>query len=431
MRRTAERKKYGIQKIFSSLSFFFFIFLFPSIVNSEDIIEVKGVKHWSTSEYTRAVIELSGSVEISHGKLSNPERLFFDLKNAKILKDVQKNVAVNDKLLKMIRVGQFNATTVRVVFDLEVSEYEFKTLNLEDPARLVIEIFQRGGGDKKTDSKTEAAITPKTAPGIVPSIVQRRIVLDAGHGGHDPGAIGPNGLYEKDVVLDIALKARDMIKKEYPQYDVILTRDKDVFIPLEERAKIANNNNADLFVSIHANASPNKKARGMETYLLNWTDDEEAMKVAARENAISLKQMKQAKSELGFILASLERESKRDESVKVAGYIQNSLVSTIKPQYPKVNNLGVKQALFYVLVGAKMQSALVEVSFISNPEEEKLLNTDSYREKLAGSIASGIHSYFSAAAPQQTPEKRFISYSKHASDKPKIKRAKYTRRAAR
>lgn len=400
----------------------------PSISNSEDIIEIRGIRHWSTAEYIRVVIDFSGPAEFSKNKLSNPERLFFDIKNAKLVKGLQANIAVGGKVLKGIRAGQFDAATARIVFDLETADYDFKVFSLEDPSRLVVDIFTKGSGDNKADVKTEAkSESERQAVESKPKekfFAQRRIVVDAGHGGHDPGAVGPGGLYEKDVVLDIALKVRDMMIREYPSYEVILTRDKDVFIPLDERAAIANKSNADLFVSIHANASTNRHARGMETYLLNYTDDEEAMKVAARENAISLKKMKQVQNELNVILASLERESKRDESVKVAGYIQNSLKSSIQPQYPKVIDLGVKQALFYVLVGAKMPSALVEVSFISNPEEEKLLSDESYREKLAFSVVSGIHSYFSAAPPQKV-----INYNKHKGNgTPKAKRIKYSRR---
>jgi N-acetylmuramoyl-L-alanine amidase len=246
--------------------------------------------------------------------------------------------------------------------------------------------------------KPDDAVSPSKPQ--MERFVKRTVVIDAGHGGHDPGAVGPSGLYEKNVVLDIAMRVREIMKKDYPFYNVILTRDSDVFIPLPERAEIANRNSADLFVSVHANSSTNRKAGGIETYLLNWSNDAEALKVAARENAISLKKMKQMKGELGVILASLERESKRDESVKVAGSIQNSLASSVGQKYPDVNDLGVKQALFYVLVGAKMPSTLVEVSFISNPKEEKLLAGESYRQFLARSIADGIHKYFAAQPPQ-------------------------------
>jgi N-acetylmuramoyl-L-alanine amidase len=420
-------------KLYMMLYVFCFLWV-PCISSAEDIVEVRGLRHWTAPGYIRVVIDMSGPVEFTKGNLSNPERLFFDFKNAKIVKGSQTNFPVGDKLLKSIRIGQFNAATVRVVFDLESSDYEFKIFNLEDPARFVIDISAKGGSDNKQEIKTEMKKNElqeqRPAVPSEPKFVQRKIVLDAGHGGHDPGAVGPGGLYEKNVVLDIALKARDIMKKEYPLYDVVLTRDKDVFIPLDKRTAIANKVNADLFVSIHANASPNRQARGMETYLLNWTDDEEALKVAARENAISVKQMKQAQSELSVILASLERESKRDDSVKLSGYIQNSLVSSIRPQYPKVLNLGVKQALFYVLVGAKMPSTLVEVSFISNKEEEKLLSDDAYREKLAASIAAGIHKYFSSVPAQKT-----VVYKKESpaddinSDKPaSSSRVKYIRK---
>lgn len=368
-------------------SVFCFLFLFPSISSSSDIIEVKGIRHWSTSEYIRVAVDLSGPTEFTRGKLSNPERLFFDLRNAKLIKGLQTNHAVSDKFIKMIRIAQFSPTIARIVFDLETTDYDFKVVKLEDPARLIIDIFPNNSGKDKADTKTEAM--------ILPNFFKKKIVIDPGHGGHDPGAVGHSGLYEKDVVLDIALKVRDIIKREYPTYEVILTRSSDVFIPLTERAAIANKEDADLFVSIHTNASTNSQARGIETFILNWTDDEESMKVAARENAISLKQMKQAQSELGLILASLERESKRDESIKLAGNIQKALISNVLSYDSIIYNRGLKQALFYVLVGAKMPSALVEVSFISNPEEERLLASESYRQKLAYSIVSGINAYFS------------------------------------
>ncbi|MDI6802102.1 MAG: N-acetylmuramoyl-L-alanine amidase [Thermodesulfovibrionales bacterium] len=400
-RQKTEDRKQNVEnrnkKISSVFCFFFpalcFLFMLPAIGNSGDLAEVKGLRHWSTSEYIRVVVDLSDSVEFAEGRLSNPERFFFDLKNARLMRGLKTNYTVTDMSLKSVRVGQFKADTVRIVFDLEKSDCAVKTFKLEDPSRIVIDIFRNIPESNKSETAADN--------NVMHDIVQRRIVIDAGHGGHDPGAVGSGGLFEKDVVLDVALKVRDIIKKEYPLYDVILTRDKDIFIPLNERAAIANKGKADLFVSIHANASPNRYARGIETYLLNWTDDEDALRVAARENAISLNKMRQVQNELGLILASLERETKRDESVKLAGYVQKSLVSSILPQYPKVINLGVKQALFYVLVGAKMPSILAEVSFISNPDEEKLLLDDSYREKLARSIASGIHSYFIAVPLQK------------------------------
>jgi N-acetylmuramoyl-L-alanine amidase len=368
-----------------------------------DPVEVKGLRYHITSEYLRVVIDLSGPAEFSKAQLSNPERLFLDIKNAKLAKDFQKNYTINDTMVKGIRLGQFNADTARIVFDLVSADYDFKIFSLEDPSRLIIDISSKGNEEKKQvpGNIEKPDETSKPDPNREAIVIRRKIVIDPGHGGHDSGAVGPTGLYEKDVVLDIALRIREIIKKEYPAYEVILTRDSDVFIPLPERAKIANKRGADFFLSIHANASPNRKARGIETYLLNWTNDEEALKVAARENAISLKKMKQVQSELGVILASLERDRKRDGSLNLAGNIQRSLVSSIKSRYPKVADLGVKQALFYVLVDARMPSALAEVSFISNPEEEKLLSDGAYKQKLAESLVDGINAYFASEPRQQ------------------------------
>jgi len=369
---------------------------FPSNGCAENLIELRSLRHWSTPEYVRIVIDLSGPVEFTKGKLSNPERLFFDLKNAKIIKGLQPSYAVNDKVLKTIRIGQFNANTARIVLDLELTDYDFKVFNLEDPSRLVIDVFSKGSDIKKPEPKTEASTIPEAAP----ALMQRRIVLDAGHGGHDPGAVGPSGLFEKDVVLDIALKARDIIRKEYPSYEVVLTRARDVFIELKDRAKIANRHKADIFVSIHANASPNKKTRGIETYRLNWTNNAEEMRVAARENAVAIEKMQEMKSEVGFMLASLTRGLKIESSLNLAGFIQKSLAGRITSEYPQAADLGVKQAFFFVLVGAEMPCALVEVSFISNREEEKLLSDGTYREKIAHSVVSGINTYLTSG-PQQ------------------------------
>ncbi len=343
---------------------------------------INDIRYWSASGHTRVVVYLSQPVEYSANRISNPERVYFDLKNSKIIKEIKSSLPVGDGILKAVRAGQYDADTVRVVLDLDKME-DFNTFVLEDPTRLVIDV----------NSKKQVKVVAK-----------RVVVLDPGHGGHDPGAVGPKGLYEKNVVLDIALRTRDMLSKE-PDLEVSLTRDKDLFLPLEERTAIARNKDADLFVSIHVNASPNRNARGIETYLLNWTNDEEAIRVAARENDISVKKMKEKmekyRNELDVILSDLSRDYKREESMKLASYVQNSLVSDVSTVYRKTANLGVKQALFYVLVGASMPSILAEVSFISNPEEEKLLSKESYRNMLAGSIASGIRAYFNAVRPQQ------------------------------
>ncbi len=359
---------------------FMIVSLFPSSYSyASDSVDVTDIRFWSYPQYTRVVISLSDTTEFTNKRLSNPDRLFFDIEKSTIKKDVQKNITVSNGMLKSVRASQFNEDTVRVVLDLEkVTDY--RIINLDDPVRIMIDIYG------------EASISAK-----------RRIVIDAGHGGHDPGAVGPNKLYEKDVVLDIARRLGKILSAN-PNFDIFFTRDSDVFTPLEERTAIANSKSADLFVSVHANASPNRSAKGIETYFLNWTDDEEAMKVAARENAISLKKLRKMQKEvdvLDIIKSDLSRDVKRDESLKLANYIQQTMVNNLTKDHKNINNLGVKWAPFYVLFGAKMPSVLVEVSFISNPAEEKLLAKDKYRNELAKSIALGVAKYMSAPREDQ------------------------------
>ena len=358
----------------------FFILSAPPSPASDKAI-VKDIRYWSSPGQTRVVIDLSRPVDYKVNRLSKPDRLYFDLSGAQIPKEIKKNLSVEDGLLKSIRAGQFNIDTVRIVLDIDRIE-SYNVFFFDDPTRLIIDV---------NAEKTESILTKKV------------VVIDPGHGGHDPGAVGPTGLREKDVVLDIALKLREILSKD-PTLDVHLTRDHDIFIPLEERTAIARKKEADLFISIHANASPNRAARGVETYLLNWTNDEEAIRVAARENYISMKRMKEKmtayKNDVERILNDLSRDYKRDESLKLAHLVQNSIISDIGGERRMIN-LGVKQALFYVLVGASMPSILAEVSFISNPEEEKLLAKDGYREAIARSIASGIKRYFSSQTPLQ------------------------------
>lgn len=372
---------------------FLSLILFPSLLTAAGRIEVKSIRYWSTFDYTRIVVDLSEPVEFSKKQISNPDRLYFDLQNTTIAKEIKNSLPVGDGILKVVRAGQFNPDTVRVVLDLEEIS-ESNVFILDNPARLVIDVHGK-----------EKIKKPDT------SISKRKIVIDAGHGGHDPGAVGLRGLYEKDIVLDIALKLKKILSSD-PLNEVFLTRETDIFIPLEERTAIANKKGADFFVSIHANASPSRKAKGVETYLLNWTDDEEAMKVAARENQISLKKMKAMNRKvqtdvLDIIKSDLVRQNKRDESVKLAHHIQKSLVSALDSGYKNTVDLGVKQALFYVLFGAKMPSVLVEVSFISNLEEEKLLSKESYRMQIAESVAEGLNKYItSVPAVQKVAETR-------------------------
>jgi len=376
-----------MKKRLTAVTFLYIAFVILSLsypVDAAEKIEVSDIRYWSYSEYTRVVISLSDHADYAQNRLSRPDRLYVDLKDSVLKNDLPKTITVGNGMLRSVRAGQFSENTVRIVLDFDRMD-NYKVFTMEDPNRLVIDIY----GQKQSAS------------------LKKRIVLDPGHGGHDPGAVGPRNLYEKDVVLDIALKLKKILAQDQ-NLEVFLTRDTDAFIPLEQRTAIANSKRADLFVSIHANASPRRDAKGVETYLLNWTNDEEAMKVAARENAISLKKMKkmnEGRDVLDMMLSDLRRDNKRDESLKLANFVQQDVVSGLNKSYSHVVDLGVKQALFYVLFGAQMPSVLVEVSFISNPLEEKLLAKDSYRVELAQSIASGVNKYMSALPEGQTVAK--------------------------
>ncbi len=217
-----------------------------------------------------------------------------------------------------------------------------------------------------------------------------RIVIDAGHGGHDTGTIGPTGLMEKDLVLDVSLRLGRLLESRLGA-DVIYTRDDDTFVPLETRTAIANEKQADLFISIHANSSPDSDARGVETYYLNFTSDPDALEVAARENAVSQKSI----HELQDLVKKITLKEKIEESRELASDVQQSLYSGLSYKNPGLHNRGVKKAPFVVLIGANMPSILAEISFVSNPTDDKLLETPEYRQKIAESLYRGIAKYVS------------------------------------
>jgi N-acetylmuramoyl-L-alanine amidase len=345
------------------------------------------IRFWSSDNYTRVVIETSAPVRFedhllkAHG--DQPRRLYIDLFDTRIPRTYQNPAVIQDGLLKRSRGAQFNPTTSRVVIDLEnISRY--KVFSLHEPFRVVIDI---------TGTKPEKTIVSRRPQNKNYSLAEqfglgvKTIVVDAGHGGKDPGALGKGGLREKDVVLKVAKKVAAKLKKK--GYTVIMTRSRDVFIPLEERTAIANTKKADLFVSVHVNATVNRKARGLETYYLSLASTPEERQAAALENAVSSKQL----GELQSILKDIMKNSKIKESRKFAGIMQSALVKGMQKRYSKVKNRGVRKAPFFVLIGAQMPSILVEVGFLSNREEEKRLRSNNYLDALATEIVSGVDRY--------------------------------------
>ena len=215
----------------------------------------------------------------------------------------------------------------------------------------------------------------------------RRVVIDPGHGGHDTGAIGGKGTREKDVALAISLRLRDLLVNE--GLTVILTRNDDSFVRLEDRALLANSARGDLFISIHCNSAPKKKLRGIETYTLNTSGNRYSIRLAARENASS----ERGVSDLQYILADLATKANTEESSRLAARVQQSLVSQLRARHRDVQDLGTKEALFYVLLGVRMPAILVETSFLSNPEEERRLSSKAYQGDIAKAIATAIHEF--------------------------------------
>ncbi|MEE9542611.1 MAG: N-acetylmuramoyl-L-alanine amidase [Thermodesulfobacteriota bacterium] len=356
------------------------------------LAEVTSVRHWSNPTYTRIVIDVGSDVEYYHHLLKEDvtinvphRRLYVDIYDTTLSDGLKKKISINDGLLKAARAGQYKSDTVRVVLDIESIE-DYKIFTLSNPFRIIIDVTGKGFKGEGGEMSKTGDLHPPTADSILKTSHKvRKIVIDPGHGGKDPGAIGKSGLKEKDVTLRISKLLKKSLKKR-TKAKVILTRKRDVYIPLEERTAIANTAEADLFISVHVNASPKRKASGVETYYLDVSNDRRSIQVAARENAASTK----ATGDLQYILRDLMRTANRNDSSALATHIQSSLVKALKKKYRGVHGNGVKGAPFYVLVRTNMPSILVEVSFISNAKEEGRLKSEKYLTEIARGITDGV-----------------------------------------
>ena len=434
---------------------------------------VQHIRCTLTPEGTEVVIDLEDSLEYVSGRIANPDRIYFDLRAARLSPALLRNkIRVSGDLLSQVRVAQNQGGVVRVVLDVNgVRDYAASLMH--KPSRLVIELYGTGSArgttvqsakatppaakksnsdkaDGATDAETlamnapvlsenpqpagpmeettPAPVPPKPIPSPVkilntshgkagassrPDLIQPsaaapvptrdgqstltralglkigRIVIDAGHGGHDTGTIGPTGLMEKDLCLDVALRLGKIIQQKLPGADIVFTRSDDTFVPLEDRTRIANEAKADLFLSIHANSSPDHGARGIETYYLNMKGSPEAMAVAARENAVS----QQGIHDLEEVVKKIARTEKIDESRELAEDVQDSLSKRIQKTVKPVKNRGVRKAPFVVLIGADMPSILTEISFLSNPSDEQLLKKPEYRQRVAEGLYQGVSDY--------------------------------------
>ncbi|UCD83171.1 MAG: N-acetylmuramoyl-L-alanine amidase [Desulfobacterales bacterium] len=367
---------------------------------------VENLRFWSNPNYTRVVIDASHETSYYHNllrkdpALNKPQRLYVDLKGTRLGDNIKKTIPINDDLLTNARAGQYTPDSVRVVVDIK-SFKTYKIFSLKDPFRIVIDVWGDSGDEKlslalpgvsakKSGKLPAGALAKQLALGV------SRIIIDPGHGGRDYGAPGYlKGVHEKDVVLQISRRLAKKIRQEL-KYEVFLTRNRDEFLTLEERTAIANTKNADLFISIHTNSHRDNRAYGIETYFLNLATDDDAIRVAAMENATSTKNI----SDLQTILFDLMQNAKINESSRLAGYIQGSMVGHLKSKrYSRIRDKGVKQAPFYVLLGAQMPAVLVETSFISNPRECKRLVNPQYQERLCEAIILGIKKYIKETSP--------------------------------
>lgn len=328
---------------------------------------VMRVDAWPGQDATRVVIEVDRPATFRVGDESLPggrARTFVDLDGVRA-PGASRETPLTGVVASVLAAA--TSTGTRIVVDLDGPGYR-RVFHLLEPYRIVVDVAR-----KPPDSRSRRMLS--------------RVLLDPGHGGADPGAIGPTGLHEADVTVDVARRAAKALAKD--GITVVVTRDDDRTVSLEQRAALANASAADLFVSLHCNAADNRSKRGVETYVLDTGSDVVANRVAARENATSLA----ASTEIGTILASLRLSDHSKSSTRLAELLQRAALASLKPSYPEAHDGGIHRAGFYVLVGARMPSVLFEMSYISNAEEESKLREDGYRQRMAEGVANAVRAY--------------------------------------
>jgi N-acetylmuramoyl-L-alanine amidase len=368
----------------------------------EGTASVAGVRTWSNDDYTRVAIYLDHWVGWQRTELpargDAPRRLALDFRPARLDGSALARAVGGDQV-KRVRAAQHDADTVRVVLDLPGQD-GLRFYGLDDPPRLIVDVGTRQAGrEARVASPRQPAEPPPPAEGPdgLPSGEEggesrpvRRIVVDAGHGGSDPGAIGPTRVREKDVTLAIARRLAAKLKAG--GFEVVMTRSDDRFVALEERTAIANTQRGDLFISIHANANPRRALAGTETWILNVADDRYSKRLAARENGADLEDGGEA-SEAQRILTDLDAKASTEASRRLAQVVQREVTGAVRARFGDDRDLGVKSALFYVLLGARMPAVLVETAFISNRAEERRLASPAYHEVVAASLFRAVEQF--------------------------------------
>ncbi len=375
------------------LLFFLILPAFPLSSQQEATVEVYDLRSYTHPTHTRIVVDIGRLREYSAAELKEPDRIYVDIYQARLNPILHgKAFSPTCDYLKEIRIAQKTSTTVRVVAEVDPAKIErYQVFPLFDPFRVVIDIYPKEGAAEAPSEKTPQPAEP-TPSGY--SLIRQlglgiqTVVIDPGHGGQDPGCISRSGQKEKDIVLAVALELRNLLVAG-KGLNVIMTRESDIFIPLENRTVIANQQKADLFISIHANAHRNRKRRGVETFFLNFSPDPQVNEIAARENATSTKNI----SEMQETIKKIVRNSKIVESRDVAEKIQRNLVQWLSQKYGSIQNLGARGGPFWVLIGGEMPSVLVEVSHLSNAQDAERLKSPAYRKETAQGIYEGILEY--------------------------------------
>lgn len=374
---------------------------------------VRDLRTWSTADGTRLVLDLNHKASFTETHLRNPDRVVIDIANAILGKSSRQRIS-GGTIPQSFHITQSRPRVVTITLG-RTQGTKYKAFALDNPDRLVIDMHHKAKdqmrqiGETSPTSPSAPAVALPTPPAIPSPTVSepvrpvapkpashiQTIVIDPGHGGKDPGTIGQHGTTEKDVTLKVGLLLKDLLGT-LPNTRVLMTRERDTFIELEDRAKFANGKDADLFVSIHVNSHPHKGVRGLEIYHFGEAKDQRALEVAARENGTPLNS-----TGLGveYILADLLTTKKIEHSQELAWTAKQAMVTNLNGRYSTIDH-GVKTAPFYVLRFTTMPSILAEIAFMSNPAEEEQMRTQPFLAHIAESIFEGVKTYLRTNPPR-------------------------------
>ena len=357
---------------------------------------VTGVRHWSSPDSSTVVLDLEDQVQYEAHRLSNPDRIYFDLHDTQLAPGLLgKSIDVGDTFISRIRLAQPVAGMTRIVLETKAST-NFSVSLEANPYRLSVEVRKSGTSkgavnlfpNLETEKNKLAIVVPpptKEDLQLRARVPKMRIVVDAGHGGWDLGTVGKRGLLEKDLVFEIAQRLGKLLETRLGT-EVVYTRQDDSYIPLDQRAEIANQSQADLFVSVHANYSDLPSARGVETYYTNFFSAP-GSKDAPKDAGFT------AKPAITPLLSPADLHDRIEQSRRLAASVQRSLYGTLSVENPGLRDRGIKEASFVVLTESAMPGILAEVSFVSSPTDEQKLRSDGYRERIAEALYKGIARY--------------------------------------